>query len=139
MKLNNLNISDKLVTKYIKHFSKDKTDLGGWEEERKELHNAIFESVNLNRFRGEGRKLSDALDKHCIPFIEKADYFVAGLKKVAIAKNDGEIQQAKIDLQNKQMFEQLELMDYENKAKETYDEFKKELNAQSNENKKEED
>ena len=38
-----------------------------------------------------------------------------------------------------EMFEQLEIMDYENKAKETYDEFKKELNSQSNENKKEDD
>lgn len=108
MKLGKHEIKDELLTNYNNHFDADKTDIYSWEKERKKLHLALFESVGLQRFSQEGGKLSKAIDKYCIPIIEKKDYFVAGLKKIGIAKNESEMAMAKLNLENRRMFEVFE-------------------------------
>ena len=108
MRFGKYNIKKKLITDYIQHFDTSKKNLWDWERKRKKLHEALFNSVGVKRISDNGRKLSDEIDKYCIPLIEKLDYFVAGLKKIGIAKDEGEIKQAGLDLQNMRMLEQLQ-------------------------------
>lgn len=108
IKGNDTGIDDELLQRYIDHFEADKKDLWGWEQKRKELHDAMFESIGIERTSYEGQELSNKIDTFCIPYIEKTDYMVAGLKKINTAKDIGEIQEFSLQLQNKMMFERLQ-------------------------------
>lgn len=116
MKINNIEIKDETLDNYIIHFNKSKNDLFEWESTRKELHEAIFNEVKIKRISDAGKVFSDALDKHCIPLIEKSDYFVAGLKRIGIAKNESEMTMTAMHLDNQRRMEQIQ-KDKEEKTK----------------------
>lgn len=108
MKINNIEIKQSTIYAYIYHFNKDKKDLWDWERKRKELHLAIFKEANIERHSTKGREFSRALDKHCIPEIEKLDYFTAGLKKISSSNNEKEIFEADLEFRNRIMFEEIQ-------------------------------
>ena len=113
MKINNIEIKQSTIDAYIQHFDKDKKDIWNWEHKRKELHLAIFKEArfdnpNKDRYSTKGRKFSDALDKYCIPEIEKLDYFVAGLKRIASSDNEIDRFKETVQFRNRIMFEKIQ-------------------------------
>lgn len=70
-----------------------------WEKMRKELHDGIFESLNLKRFSEEGTKFTKVLDEFCEPHIMKYDPICARAKSLSNARTDEEIKQAQTMLE----------------------------------------
>lgn len=113
MKINDIEIKQQTINAYIQHFNESKKDLWDWERRRKELHLGIFKEAGFknpktDRHTTKGREFSRALDKHCIPEIEKLDYFVAGLKRISIADNEEERFEAGLQFRNRIMFEEIQ-------------------------------
>jgi len=76
---------------YIQHFGRDKTILFSWEKMRKQLHDYIFEKLELERVSDEGIEFSRAFDKWAEPHILKYDPISARAKGLSNAKDNDEI------------------------------------------------
>lgn len=84
---------------YIQHFGRDKSNIALWEKMRKQLHDYIFEKMDIDRHSSEGIKFSHLFDEWAEPHILKYDPISAKAKKLVNSKTDAEIKASQTMLQ----------------------------------------
>ena len=84
---------------YIQHFGRDKSNIALWEKMRKQLHDYIFEKMDIDRHSSEGIEFSKLFDEWAELHILKYDPISAKAKKLSNSKTDAEINTSQTMLQ----------------------------------------
>jgi len=98
IKLGKFTINKTKLDKYIAHLNiGNKSDLQKFEDNRKQLHDAIFLDAGIDRLSKDGIELSRIIDRYCTVYLTNA--FEVQLKRISSCANNEELklEEARMD------------------------------------------